>query len=69
MSVEEAFQEFETIMEEVYKRNEINPLERTNALRRCLEDLMKRKGLPLSMKLVDDTRAQGCARYVDCIRN
>ena len=60
MSVEEASEEFCTIIEKVYKRDDISPSERTNELRRCMEDVMRKKGLPLDMKLMDKTRESGC---------
>ena len=61
MSVEEASQEFYTIIEEVYKQDVLAPLERTNRLRRCMEDLLTRKGHPVDMKLMDDAWENNCA--------
>ena len=60
MSVEEASEEFNTIVEEVYK-DDLTPLERTNRLCRCMEDVLKRRGLPLDMKLLDDAWEESCA--------
>ena len=61
MSVEEASKEFYTIVEEVYKQDSITPLERTNCLRQCIEDILKRRGLPLDLKLMDEAWEESCA--------
>lgn len=64
MSVEEASEEFATIFEAVYKSVDILPLERSKILRKCVEDILKRKGYPMDLPLVDDTQKGGCARSV-----
>ncbi|KIM19665.1 hypothetical protein M408DRAFT_31025 [Serendipita vermifera MAFF 305830] len=64
MSVEEVSDEFCTITEEVYKQDGLIPSERTDKLRRCMEDLMMRRGFPIHMKLMDETQTDGCAGFV-----
>lgn len=61
MSVEEASDEFYTIIEEVYGRDYIDPQEKTSRLRQCLEEILKRNGLPLNMLLVEETQVHGCS--------
>ena len=61
MTVEEASDEFCTIIEEVYKQEDVMPKERTRCLKTCIEGIMVRKGLPVDMKLLDETRPGGCA--------
>ena len=61
MTVEEASEEFCTIIQEVYQQDDIMPKERTQRLKQCMEDIMKRKGLPMDMKLLDETRSEDCA--------
>ncbi|KIM23090.1 hypothetical protein M408DRAFT_28203 [Serendipita vermifera MAFF 305830] len=64
MSVEEASDEFCTITEEVYKQDGLLPSERTDRLRRCMEDLMTRRGFSIHMRLMDETQTDGCAGCV-----
>ncbi|KIM29184.1 hypothetical protein M408DRAFT_22993 [Serendipita vermifera MAFF 305830] len=59
MSVEEASDEFCTIAEEVYKPDGLMPPERTDRLRRCMEDVLTRRGFPVHLKLVDETQMDG----------
>jgi hypothetical protein len=60
MSVEEASEEFFTIVEEVYTPNNLTPVERTQKLRECMQKLMKKKGLPVDLKLRETLTGQ-CA--------
>jgi hypothetical protein len=62
MSVEETSKEFFTIVEEVYQPQDLSPSERTQKLRECMEDVMERKGLPISMKLMEKAKPGDCAR-------
>ena len=61
MSVDEATDEFFTIIE-VYARDDLSPSDRTRKLRECLEAAMQRKGIPLDLKLTEETPAGRCAR-------
>jgi len=61
MSVEEASEEFSTIMEQVYNPEDLAPSERTGRLRKCMEDVMERKGLPLDLPLIQKTRPEACS--------
>jgi hypothetical protein len=61
MSVEETSEEFFTIFEKVYKNNVLTASEKTDNLRVCLEDLLKRKGLPLNLELVEEKQKGACA--------
>jgi hypothetical protein len=61
MSVDEASEEFFTIVQEVYTPKNLAPAERTQKLRGCLEDLLKKKGLPVDTKLRGETPAGQCA--------
>jgi hypothetical protein len=62
MSVEETSDEFFTIVEEVYQPQDLSPSERTQRLRKCMEDVMERKGLPIDMQLVEKAKPGDCAR-------
>jgi hypothetical protein len=62
MSVEEASEEFSTIVEEVYIPQDLSPSERIQKLRECVEDIMERKGLPIDMKFMEKTEPGHCAR-------
>ena len=62
MSVEEATDEFFTIINEVYNRDNLGPLDRTRKLRECVEAAMQRKGVPLDQTLMEDAPAGRCAR-------
>jgi hypothetical protein len=61
MSVEEAADEFCTIIEQVYNPDGLAPSERTRRLRKCMEEVMERKGLPLDLPLTRKTRAGACS--------
>jgi hypothetical protein len=61
MTVDEASEEFCTIMEQVYNPHDLSPSERTGRLRNCLEDAMKRKKLPLDLRLTEETRQSACS--------
>jgi hypothetical protein len=63
MSVEEATDEFFTIIEEVYKQDGLSPSDRTRKLRECVEAAMQRKGIPLGMMLMEETPEGRCARW------
>lgn len=65
MSADEAFEEFNTIIEEAYSQDKhMNPRERTRILRQNMEGILRRKGLPLNTLLVDEPTIQGCVGYV-----
>lgn len=64
MTVDEAFDEFSVIVEQVYSQKIISPSERTMRLRKCLEDIMRNRGLPLDMKLMDETSSVNCPCFV-----
>jgi hypothetical protein len=51
MSVDEASEEFFTLVQEVYAPKNLTPAERTQKLRECMEGLLKKKGLPIDLKL------------------
>jgi hypothetical protein len=60
MSVDEASEEFCTIVKEVYTPSDLAPAERTRKLRECIEGLLKKKGLPTDLKLRGETPAGQC---------
>jgi len=62
MSVDEASDEFSTIVGEVYMPHRLSPSQRIQKLRKCMEDIMKRKGLPIDMKLMETAESGHCAR-------
>ena len=62
MSVEEASDEFFTIVEQVYKPDQLTPSERTQKLRECMEAIMVRKELPVDLKLLEGNETEGCHR-------
>jgi hypothetical protein len=59
MSVDEAMAEFAEISKNVYEIESMNPDIRSQRLRKCLEDLLERKGMPLDALLVDGNE-QNC---------
>jgi len=61
MSVDEASEEFFTIVQEVYTPKNLAPAERTQKLRKCMEGLLKKKGLPVDLKLRGEPPAGRCA--------
>ena len=61
MSVEEASEEFCTVIEQVYNAHDPTPSERTGRLRTCMEDIMKKKELPLDLPLTEKTRPGACS--------
>jgi len=65
MSVKDVFEEFNKICDEVYAIY-LEPDERTAALRKCIEDLLMRKKLPLDLKMGKDKRGppSKCSWYV-----
>ena len=64
MSVEDAMEEFHKICNEVYVER-LSATERTARLRKAIEDLLKRRGFPVDIKLGRDTRVaeDGCPWY------
>jgi hypothetical protein len=62
MSVEEVSAEFLTIISEVYESAYAPPIHRTRKLRECMEKLMKKKKLPIGLKLHENTPPGDCAR-------
>lgn len=65
MSVKEVLREFHKIGSEVYT-GDLAPEIRTERLKGCIEDLLRRRGLPIDLKLGKDKRVteQGCPWYV-----
>jgi len=65
MSVKDAIEEFNKIYKEVYAVD-MNPEGRTAALRNRIEDLLKRRGLPIDLKMGKDKRGppSKCAWHV-----
>jgi hypothetical protein len=61
MSVDEASEGFFTIIQEVYTPKNLEPAERTQKLRECMEGLLKKKGHPVGLKLRGETLAGQCA--------
>jgi hypothetical protein len=61
MSVDEASEEFFTLIQEVYAPKDLAPAERTQKLRECMEDLLKKKGLPVDLELRGETPPGRCA--------
>jgi hypothetical protein len=61
MSVEEASEEFCTIVEQVYSPEDLAPSERTSHLRKCMEEIMERKRLPIDLPLAQKTRPEACS--------
>lgn len=62
MSVEEASEEFATIVDAVYA-NKLNPAEKTEKLRKCMEALLTKKDLPANLKLEDEKQDGRCVGY------
>jgi hypothetical protein len=64
MSVEDAMEEFHKICNEVYVER-LSATERTARLRKAIEELLKRRGFPVDIKLGRDTRVaeDGCPCY------
>jgi hypothetical protein len=65
MTVKDALDEFNKICSEVYAV-ELEPEDRTVALRNCIEDLLKKRGLPVDLKMGKDKRGpvSKCGWYV-----
>jgi hypothetical protein len=61
MSVDEASDEFFTLVHEVYAPENLAPAERTQKLRGCMEELLKKKGLSVDLKLRGETPEGRCA--------
>jgi hypothetical protein len=61
MSVDEASEEFFTIVQEVYTPTNLAPAERTQKLRGCMEGLLKKKGLPVDLKLRGESPPGQCS--------
>ncbi|KIM21062.1 hypothetical protein M408DRAFT_112239 [Serendipita vermifera MAFF 305830] len=64
MSVEEALDEFSVISEQVYEPHSLTPSERTDRLRRCMEDVLTRREFPVHLKLSGEAQGEGCAGFV-----
>jgi hypothetical protein len=62
MSVQEISDEFFAIVNEVYQPQDLSPSKRTQKLRKCMEDVMERKGLPIDMKFAEKPKPGDCAR-------
>lgn len=63
MSVEEASDEFFMICEKVYTDQGFTSSERTQQLRACIEDILRRKDLPHDLKLVEKVEEGRSAWY------
>jgi hypothetical protein len=61
MSVDEASEEFFTLVQEVYAPKNLAPAGRTQKLKECMEGLLKKKGIPIDLKLRGETPAGQCA--------
>lgn len=59
MSVEEAIAEFSTIVYEVYAKD-LEPLDRTTRLKKCVESILVRRGLPLDLRMEGETQDGTC---------
>jgi hypothetical protein len=62
MSVEEATDEFGAIVEAVYA-NKLNPTEKTEKLRKCMEALLTKRKLPVDLMLEDEKQDGRCVGY------
>lgn len=56
MSVKEVYQEFHKIRREVYVED-LTPEKRTERLRSCIEDLLRRRGHSIDLKLRENDEA------------
>ncbi|KIM23100.1 hypothetical protein M408DRAFT_332561 [Serendipita vermifera MAFF 305830] len=63
MSLEDTMLEFSFIVEAVYKMD-LQPKERTERLRKCMENLLARRGQPLDLKLESHMQDDGCLGFV-----
>lgn len=63
MSVDEVMQEFSKIVGQVYAKG-LEPTERTQRMRTCIESLLIQKGFPVDLRLEEQTQARRCAGYV-----
>ncbi len=65
MTVKDALEEFSKICNNVYAVD-LEPKDRTVALRNCIEDLLKKRGLPVDLKMGKDKRGSlsKCDWYV-----
>ncbi|KIM29934.1 hypothetical protein M408DRAFT_99051 [Serendipita vermifera MAFF 305830] len=63
MSVEEASDTFCTIVEHAYTPSNLSASDRTDALRKCMEDAMRSKRLPVDLQLAGKQQA-GCPCFV-----
>jgi hypothetical protein len=62
MSVEDAADEFATIVEAVYA-NKLKPVEKSKKLKECMEALLIKRGYPIDLKLEDEKQDGGCLGY------
>jgi hypothetical protein len=63
MSVEEVMEEFAIICEQVYAPAALEPAQRSEILRACLESMLLRKNFQLDMKMAQSQgnhRSKGC---------
>ena len=58
MSVEEATEAFCTIADEAYREADMAPLERSQRLHQCRKNIMKKRNLPVDMKLLDERQTE-----------
>lgn len=63
MSVDEASEHFCDIVENVFQPKNISASQRTEALRRCMESILLKKGLPIDLPLAAK-KPEGCASFV-----
>lgn len=62
MSVDEVCEEFEAITKQVYEPVNLSASERTQRLRKCLEYILSKNGLPINLPLTAKTQTGRCAR-------
>jgi hypothetical protein len=64
MTVEEAITEFKEISKKVYEVEDMPPGSRSQELRECLENLLKKKDIALDATLVGERGEDDCAGLV-----
>ncbi|KIM24761.1 hypothetical protein M408DRAFT_26728, partial [Serendipita vermifera MAFF 305830] len=63
MSVEEASDAFCDIIKRVFDPQDISAVQRMEVLRECMENILKKKGLPVDLRLTEKEQ-EGCAGFV-----
>lgn len=59
MSIDEAIEAFSQIVDKVYAKG-LKPRQRTERLRKCMQDLLEKRGLPPDMKFEEENPNGGC---------